>query len=72
MSITDDNARRWNDNVAAISKALDRRQNNGMELFVLCAALVENEKVRTAAPLAMSLIADAVARYRRDRGQSDA
>lgn len=56
---------RFQHNVSVISAALDRH-NNGMELYQLCKELVKHEKVRTAAPLSMSLLEEAVERYARD------
>ncbi|WP_316176231.1 hypothetical protein [Bradyrhizobium sp. SZCCHNRI1073] len=57
---------RFADNVRHIEAALARRANNGAELYHLCKELVRHDKVRQAAPLALSLIEDAVERYRRD------
>ena len=67
MSLTDNTAR-WNENIRVIEAALHGPRNNGMELFVLCAALVDNDAVRRAAPLAISVLSEAVDRYRRNNG----
>jgi hypothetical protein len=57
---------RFQHNIAVIDAALSGRRNSGAELFHLCKSLVQQDTVRAAAPLAISLIEDALDRYARD------